>query len=260
MMNRNLMLMMAMAVLLPIAGLADIDPAERYAWSSQTGWQDWRATHGGVTVLVDGANGYLAGDVWSPTIGWISLGSGTGPYANTDETNWGVNLDASGNLSGYAWSSQTGWINFNPTHGQVTIDTITGQFHGHAWSPTIGWIGFRNDSPAYGVRTTAYDKSVPAAPTDVNATPGSTRATVSWTAPTDTGGSPITGYTITGQPDGSCSVAGDITECTITGLTNGTEYTFTVIATNAVGDSLPSAPSNIVVPSELLFRDRFQGD
>lgn len=155
-MKKTMILMMA--VLVPLAGLANIDSAERFAWSSQTGWQNWGPTHGGgVTVVVAGANGYLSGYVWSPTIGWIKLGAGTGPYANTDANNWGVNLDADGNLSGYAWSSQTGWINFNPSHGQVTIDTSTGRFGGHAWSRNIGWIKFQNDAPAYAVRTTAYD-------------------------------------------------------------------------------------------------------
>ena len=110
------------------------------------------------------------------------------------------------------------------------------------------------------VTFSASATTAPAAPTAVIATAGSAQATVSWTAPTDTGGSPITGYTVTGDPGGSCSVAGDITDCTITGLTNGTEYTFSVIATNAQGNSPPSAPSNTVVPSELLFRDRFEGD
>ena len=151
------MSMLWLAFFVPLMSSANIDPAERSAWSSQTGWQNWGATHGGVTVVEDGADGYLSGYVWSPNIGWIKLGSGTGPYANTDETDWGVNLDADGNLSGYAWSSQTGWINFNPSHGQVTIDTSTGRFDGHAWSRNIGWIKFQNDAPAYAVRTTAYD-------------------------------------------------------------------------------------------------------
>jgi hypothetical protein len=106
----------------------------------------------------------------------------------------------------------------------------------------------------------SFDALAPRPPTNVIATAGNAQATVSWTAPTDNGGSPITGYTVTGAPDGGCSVAADVTECTITGLTNGIEYTFTVIATNAQGDSPSSTPSNTVVPSQLLFRDRFEGD
>jgi titin len=45
---------------------------------------------------------------------------------------------------------------------------------------------------------------------------------------------------------GTCTTAG--TSCQITGLTNGTSYTFTVKATNAIGDSLPSAPSSAITP------------
>lgn len=90
-------------------------------------------------------------------MGWIKVGSGTGPYANTGASDWGVNLDAGGNLSGYAQSSQVGWINFHPTHGQVVVNTGTGQFDGYAWGENVGWIHFKNASPAYGVRTTVFD-------------------------------------------------------------------------------------------------------
>ena len=108
------------------------------------------------------------------------------------------------------------------------------------------------------VTFTATGTTVPAAPTDVSATAGNTKATVTWAAPTDDGGSAITGYTVTGDPGGSCSVAGGVTECTITGLTNGTEYIFTVVATNAHGPGAVSEPSNTIVPSALLFQDRFE--
>jgi hypothetical protein len=134
-----------------------IDPTNKYAWSSHTGWQNWAPTHGGVTVVNAGANGYLTGFVWTENAGWIKLGAGPGPYANTGAGDWGVNMDASGNLSGYAWSSHVGWINFHPTHGQVTVDTGTGRFDGFAWGENIGWIHFKNASPAYNVRTTVFD-------------------------------------------------------------------------------------------------------
>jgi hypothetical protein len=84
----------------------------------------------------------------------------------------------------------------------------------------------------------------PAAPTGVTASAGDATATVSWAAPTDTGGSPITGYAITANPGGvTATTDGATRSAEVPGLTNGTPYTFTVTATNAVGESPPSSPS-----------------
>ena len=94
----------------------------------------------------------------------------------------------------------------------------------------------------------APSTTVPGSPTSVSATPSDTEVTVSWTAPSNDGGSTITGYTVTGDPSGTCEVDGTTTQCTITGLTNGTPYTFTVKATNAEGDSEDSQASQSVTP------------
>ncbi len=90
-------------------------------------------------------------------------------------------------------------------------------------------------------------RTVPGAPAAVSATPGDSSAVVTWTAPAETGGSPITGYTVTSSPPGGTPVVSG-TMATVPALTNGTPYTFTVVATNAAGDSAPSAPSSAVTP------------
>lgn len=73
-------------------------------------------------------------------------------------------------------------------------------------------------------------------------------ATVSFTPPVNNGGSAITSYTVTSSP-GGITQSGPASPITVTGLTNGTEYTFTVTATNSIGTSVPSVPSNAVTPS-----------
>ena len=66
-------------------------------------------------------------------------------------------------------------------------------------------------------------------------------------APASNGGAAITSYTVTSSP-GGFTESGTASPLTVTGLTNGTSYTFTVKATNAAGDGPPSAPSNAVTP------------
>jgi hypothetical protein len=96
--------------------------------------------------------------------------------------------------------------------------------------------------------------TVPDAPTNVAASAGTGSATVSWTAPPN-GNSQITSYTVTPYigttPQPATTVTGSPapTNATVTGLTNGTTYTFTVSATNAVGTGPASAPSNAVTPT-----------
>jgi hypothetical protein len=74
----------------------------------------------------------------------------------------------------------------------------------------------------------------PGAPTSVSAEAGNASATVSFTAPTFTGVPPgITGYLVTSSP-GGVTATGAASPITVTGLTNGTAYTFSVQATNGV--------------------------
>lgn len=91
---------------------------------------------------------------------------------------------------------------------------------------------------------TAY----PAAPDGVSAVAGAGEAAVSWLTPVSSGASAITGYEVTSLPGGeTCTSAG--LSCTVTGLTPGQAYTFTVTATNTDGQSDASAQSEPVTPT-----------
>ena len=86
-------------------------------------------------------------------------------------------------------------------------------------------------------------RGVPDAPSRPNVnTIGDAQTQLSWMAPSDNG-SPITGYRVD-YNDGSQMC--ESTTCTITGLQNGTEYSFTVTAINEIGESEPS-PATIYV-------------
>jgi hypothetical protein len=89
--------------------------------------------------------------------------------------------------------------------------------------------------------------TVPAAPTGVTATAGDGQATVTFTPPVDNGGSTITDFVVTSNP-GGIAVHGSGNPITLTGLSNGMSYTFTVVAFNGAGGSAPSAVSNAVTP------------
>lgn len=95
--------------------------------------------------------------------------------------------------------------------------------------------------------------TVPGKTTIGTATRGNASATATFTAPTSDGGSPITLYTATSTPGtktGTC--AAPCTSITVTGLTNGTAYTFKVKATNAIGTGAISNASNSVTPLATL--------
>ena len=87
----------------------------------------------------------------------------------------------------------------------------------------------------------------PSPPTIGVATAGNTQASVGFTAPATNGGAGITQYTVTSSPGGFAG-SGPTSPITVTGLTNGTAYTFTVTATNSVGTSSASSSSNSVTP------------
>ncbi|MBV9097163.1 MAG: fibronectin type III domain-containing protein [Frankiaceae bacterium] len=89
-----------------------------------------------------------------------------------------------------------------------------------------------------------------AAPTNVTAQGGTSTALVSWTAPTDDGGSPISGWTVTAYPGGvTTTVPAGASNVRVTGLTPGTTYTFAVVGTNAVADSPPGIASATLSPA-----------
>jgi large repetitive protein len=175
----------------------------------------------------------------------------TAVKGNTTATvSWDAPLDSRG-------SDVTGYTVTAYTSGNVAAGTCTSV----APTETCVVTGLTNGTPytfkvtaTNGIGTSAQStassaatpSTVPNAPTGVTVASGDAQVTVSFTAPTNNGGSSITGYTVTAS-DGS-TISGTTSPLTITGLTNGTAYTFTVKATNINGDSVASSASASVTP------------
>ena len=100
--------------------------------------------------------------------------------------------------------------------------------------------------------------TVPQAPTSIVASAGNTTASVSVTNAA-TGGKAITSYTVTpyvaGVAQTGLVVSNSSLPVSVTGLTNGTAYTFTITANNANGSSAQSAASGSVTPSVAILVD-----
>ena len=133
-----------------------------------------------------------------------------------------------------------------------TTAIVTGLTNGTGYTFTVLAINDIGQSPASAASASVTTLTVPGAPTGVvGVVIGSGSVTVTWVAPTSTGGSSITGYSIIPSPEPATTpISGtslDLTY-TFTNLTNGTPYTFTVFATNVPGNSASSAPSAAVTP------------
>ncbi|MCX6507778.1 MAG: fibronectin type III domain-containing protein [Actinobacteria bacterium] len=149
-------------------------------------------------------------------------------------------------------SSTCGW-----TTGTLAC-TISSLTNGTSYAVTVVATNSIGDSDN-SATVNGTPNVVPGTPTLSSVVPGNQSLTVTWTAPSNDG-TAITGYTATavdGLSTLSCTVV--LLTCTITGLVNGTEYTVTLVASNAAGPStesdpltgtplsVPGAPTNVQV-------------
>jgi len=135
-------------------------------------------------------------------------------------------------------------------------DPVTGTFLAVS-TVSVGGIAFVvSYTGGDGNDVTLTAMTAPGAPTIGTATPGNGQATIAFTAPASNGGSAITGYTATCNPGNITAPGGALaTSIVVPGLANGTPYTCSVTATNAIGTSAASGTVGVtpLIPAVTAF-------
>ena len=208
------------------------------------------------------------GAVWTNLTGSVVPGAPTGVSASAGNAQATVTFTAPASNGGspitsytvYSWIGGTAGPYLNQEGGGPI--TVTGLTNGTPYIFTVTATNANGTGAASNPSNSVTPATVPGAPTGVSATAGDGQATVSFTAPASNGGSAITSYTAyswiggTAGPYLNQAGGGPIT---VTGLTNGTVYTFTVKATNAIGTGAASVASNSITPFILAIGQSYQG-
>ena len=220
--------------------VAKVTAAGSFVWATRAGGsgddgdQSW-----GVSALVDGSATVTGSFERTADFGATSLTS-----AGRSDV-FIAKVDASG---AFLWAIRAGGSNDDHGWGVGTLPDGSALAVGPFFGPAV--FGSTTLSSLNYDTYVAKVVSPSAAPGSVTATAGSGQATVSWAVPVYSGGAAITSYTVTSAPGGGiCTATAPATSCTISGLANGTSYTFTVTATNSTGTSPVSAASASVTPS-----------
>ena len=204
-------------------------------------------------IYVNTETGFI--EIYSSTFGWEPVGAAASTVTSVTATNQGSgrafnNGQASiaftpGTILGRTYTATSSPGGFTGTDSSSPI-TITGLQSSTQYTYTIVASNNYGTAAASAASAGVTATTVPQAPTIGTASsPNSQQASITFT-PGATGGAAAT-YTAISNP-GNITASGASSPITVTGLTNGTAYTFTVTATNSNGTSLPSAASNSVTP------------
>jgi hypothetical protein len=195
-----------------------------------------------------------------PFTGYSPPGTPTGVTATAGDgsvtLNWTPPAETGAPIGFYRFTNvEFGWTLDTDYAGQRPY-TMTGLTNGveHTFTVrAVNVLGVEGPQSAPGPTVIPNPPGPPSAPRNVTGVAGNTKVTLDWDAPFSDGGSTITGYRIIPRIAGvsqSPILTGSGTPgpYAVTGLTNGTAYTFYVQAINVAGSSGNSVESAAITP------------
>jgi hypothetical protein len=235
-----------------------LDTADDYA--NPAAWGDNNDEVGEIADACDNLGntatvaGYVVQDLWSNI---ADACISTRPYGDVSPTSATIPADGTQTYSASGENGdQTAATTFKITTSEsesVPYASCTGNVCTASEAGSYIVTGSDGSIPYDEVPLTVTADSLPGAPTIGTATAGSASGSVTFTAPTSDGDAPILHYTVTAADStnavrGGQTATGSGSPISVSGLTNGDSYTFTVTATNVVGTGPGSQPSNAVTP------------
>ena len=211
---------------------------------------DHHGTSATSTVTLDVSDAPLLPS--APQIGAVAAGDGQASVSWAAPTS-----DGGAEITGYQITPFIAGVAQTPqlVDASATTRFATGLTNGTAYTFEVAAVNVAGTGPnsaMSAVVTPVSSGNVPGAPTIGAVTARNGGAQVTWLAPPVNGGQPVTGYTVIPVVSGVAQAPVVFTSTTttqvVTGLTNGTTYTFRVAATNSIGTGAPSADSAAVTP------------
>jgi hypothetical protein len=166
--------------------------------------------------------------------------------------------DGGAPITGYRVTVTPGTVHVSVA-GDIRSATISGLQNGQSYKLLVAAVNATGQGAAASSLSVTPHATAPGAPVSVTASPGLSGITVAWRPPATNGGSSVTGYlvTVVGTTR-KIKTAATARSVTVTGLTSGTSYTFTVAAGNTRGfgpavTSLPATAGGAVAPQTVVL-------
>src|SRR5437762_881494 len=243
-----------------VKGVGDFDGDGKadILWRNTVTGEDYAYFMNGSVIASEGSLNTAADPYWMPRSA-TTLADSTGPDTIAPSTPAGLTASAASaariNLSWLAATDNVGVIRYGVYRDGVQIAIVGGRSYANTglaaattYSYTVlaydtSWNASAQSSAVSATTKTLADTQAPSTPTNLAATAvSSSQIDLSWSPATDNVG--VTGYRV--YRDGTLAASPSGTSVSITGLSAGTTYSFTVSAVDAAGNaSVLSAPLSV---------------